>query len=395
MESPGNVLDDQRIKDWLNGISNHRTKVVYSSSIRTFFNWLGQSPSDFIKAIDEDSRLPVTERRNLARQKLLEFYNYATTEMPNRNPHKNVQGKGLSYQGAIAIVAAVRSLLNEYGITVKFARRHAPKPKGRNPCERLRLNAAQVRSILSNARLPRDRAIIIMLAQSGMDITTLTSMAYKDVSAALADDAEAPVILEMFRQKASKPYFTFMGSEGIDAIKVYAQDLKQRGVEPKPDDPLWLTDKGKAAMSPANVQKMLRICAEKAGLVNGEDRFNIAGGHALREFFSSTLNEVKVPKAYIDEMLGHTLDGMDSAYFQGKPDQIKMEYARAYESIMLQPQGLANGTLQKKIDEKVDEKVSVLLEKINAQEKRIQELETSIKTEIPRMRELLNRLNQG
>jgi site-specific recombinase XerD len=370
------ILDDKKVQDWLSSIQNTNTREVYRIHIRTFFTWLGQSPSDFLREVDEDSRKDLTEKRNLARSKLIEFYNYATTEMPRRGPDRKVVGKGLSYNGTMTIMGAVRSLLNEYGFTVKFQRRHMPKPKGRNPCERIRLNVAQVRSILTNARLPRDRAIIIVLAQSGMDLNTLVNMKYKTVQAALEKE-ETPVMLELFRQKAAQPYFSFMGSEGIEALRAYLQDLGQRGIELKPDDPLWLTEKKREPMTEYNVQKVLRICAEKAGLINGEDRYNLAGGHAIREFFSSALTEARVPKTYIDEMLGHTLNGIDSAYFKGSPDAIRSEYARAYESLTLMPQGLQNGQLRAKIDEELDKRTDGLLRKNADLENRLMALISS------------------
>lgn len=372
------ILEDQKIKDWLNAIQSENTKIVYSSAAKTFFTWLGQSPTDFINAIDEDNRKPMTERRNLARSKLLEFHNYATTKLPHRNGGRNIVGEGVSYNAAKTMMGAIRSLLSEYGIIIKFNRRHIPKPKERSPFTRLRLNTAQIRSLLSNARTLRDRAIIITICQSGMDLNTLVSMKYKMVKAAL-EGQEPPVQLDLFRQKAAIGYFSFIGTEGIEAIKLYLQDLKHRGIELKDDDHLWLTDRNREPLSEHNIMKALRICAIKAGLINGEDAYNISGGHALREFFSSSLNAAKVPKVYIDLMLGHAQSDMDSAYFKADPQAIRTEYARAYDQLMLVPTGLQNGALRAKIDEELDKKTEGLIRSLEATKQKNAQLEERIR----------------
>jgi integrase len=332
------ITKDPLVEKWLNTIQNQTSRTHYTAAAKTFFLWLGQTPTEFIKAVIVDGNKDILERQNLALSKILEFHNYAMTEMPKRGHYsKQIVGKGLSYNATKAILGGVRSFLGMYGILVKLTGRYNLKPRERNPNERLRLSTDQVRSLVTNARLPRDRAIIIFIAQTGCDLNTLLSMKYKTVKKAL--ESEPPVQLDLFRHKAAQPYFTFMGVESIEAIRAYLQDLKQRGIEPEPDGPLWLTEKKSEPLTEYNVEKALRICAVKAGLINGGDPYNIAGAHALREFFSSALNDAKVPKNYIDEMLGHVPSQMEQAYFKKNAQVLREEYVRAQGALSLAPRG--------------------------------------------------------
>jgi len=353
------VSGDPLIQKWLSSVQNKNTQKSYYSAVKTFFGWLGQTPTEFVKAIIEDNKKDVLEKQDLARNRILEFYNYATTDMPKRD-HYNMKiiGKGLSFNAATSLINGIRSFLTEFGIVLKFKGRHAMRQTERNPNERMKLNVDQVRSMLMHARLPRDRAIITFLAQSGCDLNTLVNMKYKIMQSALEKN-EIPAKIDLFRQKAAIPYYTFIASDSIEAIKVYLGDLRQRGIELKPNDFLWLSEKGHNPLRELNVQKTLRIVAEKAGLIAEGDPFNIAGGHALREFFSSTLYDAKVQEKYIDEMLGHKPSQMDAAYFKSNPELIRAEYARCMDLLSLNPK-INNGVLQKKIDLLVDERTKEL-----------------------------------
>lgn len=327
---------DPLVARWLATVTDPGSRRVYISSIRTFFGWLGMGPKEFVQAILDDNRKGVLERENLALTKILEYHQYAMTEMPRRGHYsKKIVGKGISYNATKTHLTGVRSFLAHYGILVKLTGRYCLKPNGRDPHERMMLSIDQVRSLVSHARLPRDRAIVAFIAQTGVDLDTLVSLKYRTVKAAL--ESEPPAQLDIFRGKASMPYFTFMAKDSIEAVKAYLKDLEHRGVELKPDDSLWLTEKSSKPLNEHNVGRALRSCAVRAGLIDKDDPYNIAGGHALREFFSSTLNDAKVPKNYIDEMLGHTPSQMDKAYFKKNMGVMKSEYARVQDAISITP----------------------------------------------------------
>jgi len=76
---------------------------------------------------------------------------------------------------AMTHVTGVRSFYASFEVAVRLKGRKAlPKPKVAN--KRLIVNAEQVKTLLDHAPGVRDRAIILALFQSGMDVSTLCSL---------------------------------------------------------------------------------------------------------------------------------------------------------------------------------------------------------------------------
>jgi integrase len=329
------ILSDPLIMKWLADVPNKKSAQLYRYGVRVFFAWLGESPSEFLKVVKADSLANPEDYQHLARVKLNEFYKYATEEMPRQSKQGAVNSKGVSYNAAVAITTAVRSFLAQYGVSVKFGRRHRPKRTEADPFRRMELSPAHIRAMLANARTPKDRAIILVLAQSGMDISTLCSLRFKQVKDYLASD-EVPAILYLARRKTGMQYYTFIAKDALDALKAYVADLKQRKIELQPDDPLWVSERGKHAIRPANVQRTMRRIAIGSGVIDKDLAFNIAGGHSIREWFSSTLlNEGKMQRDHIDWLLGHEQGDMGEAYFKNNKAVVVAEYTRCMEMGLL------------------------------------------------------------
>jgi integrase len=138
-------------------------------------------------------------------------------------------GKGVSDKMAHFLVNAMRSFYATYDITVRMKGRHKlPRPRVTN--RRIRVGAEQVKTLVDHARTPRDRAIILTLFQSGMDVSTLCSLKYGDILEGLGKN-ECPLRLDLYRPKTGTEYYTFLASDAIDALKAYLNDMRSRGVQ--------------------------------------------------------------------------------------------------------------------------------------------------------------------
>jgi len=373
------IMGDPLVRKWLDDVPNKKSVQLYRYGMRTFFGWLGQAPTEFVRSCDEDARKDITQKQNVARSTLSNFFKYATEEMPRKDKRGEVVGKGVSYNSAITMMTGVRSFLSQYGVSVKLSGRHEPKRTKPDPYRRMELTADQIRLMLANARAPRDRAMILVLAQGGMDLSTLCSMDYGMVKHAVMT-GDVPLELNLVRRKTGQQYYTFLGKDALDAVRAYIADLRGRGVELKPTDGLWVAERGRIPLKPANVERMLKKVTVNAGIIDVDAGYNTAGGHALREWFSATLlNEGKMPRDFIDWMLGHEPSAMDDAYFKMNKKAIRDEYARCmgYLSVTV----AANGALQKKIDDATKElknTVSYLEREVERQEAKVRKMETAI-----------------
>ena len=112
--------------------------------------------------------------------------------------------KGVSSKMAHCYVNAVRSFYGTFDVYVKLKGRSS-LPKARVKNKRLLVSNMDVKKLVDNARSLRDRAIILVMFQGGMDVSTLCSMTYGDVVDGLAKN-EHPVKLELFREKTGVEY---------------------------------------------------------------------------------------------------------------------------------------------------------------------------------------------
>jgi len=162
----------------------------------------------------------------------------------------------------------------------------------------------------------RDRAIILTMFQSGMDVSTLCSLKYGDIAEGITKN-EHPLKLDLYRPKTGIDYYTFLGRDAVEALKASIADMKARGAQFKPDTPLFMKERGKEPLETNLVQNMMKEVAHKTGLVDAENNgksFNPLSPHALRESFGSIMINSGVPDTIVDFWLGHEIGEMAEAY---------------------------------------------------------------------------------
>jgi len=301
--------------------------------------------------------------------RLIGFYNWLVEEAPKRigtRSGSRVVGKGLSSKMAHTYVNAVRSFYGTFDIYVKLrGRSRLPKPKVEN--KRMILDNVGVKKLVDHARSPRDRAIILTMFQSGMDVSTLCSLKYGDVAEGLKR-GDHPLKLELHRPKTGTEYYTFLGRDACEALKAYLNDVKERGIKMEANDPLFLKESNKAlskeGITPNLVQNLMRRLAVKSGFVdrnmNGRS-INPLSPHALRESFGSIMTNKGVPKTVVDFWLGHEIGEMAEAYQRVQFEDLKRIYMEKEVFI-----SISTGTeLEEKLRAEIDEKNRQLQEIVN------------------------------
>ena len=139
---------------------------------------------------------------------------------------------------------AIRNFYDTFGVVVKLKGRSAlPKPRVTN--KRMRLTNMDVKRLLDHYHSPRDRAVILCMFQSGMDVSTLYSLKYGDVAEGLAK-GEHPLRFNLYRPKTGTEYYTFLGKDACEALKAYLNDLKTKGIQLSHCDPLFIKEGKKA-----------------------------------------------------------------------------------------------------------------------------------------------------
>lgn len=215
-----------------------------------------------------------------------------------------------------------------------------------------------VKKLLEVVQVNRDRAIIMTIFQSGMDVSTALSLNYGDVKDEL-DKGISPILIHLKREKTQTRYRTLIGQDTIDALKLYLQERgglryqcgkcghswKQKrtqcpfpecdgGVKPYRekitfDSPLFATHQSDKSVSTNNIMKRIRDYVKLAGIVS-EDRMsradkNPGGTHALRAAFASILKYHKVDGEIVDGLMGHKVP-YNSAYTRHRDNELREIY---------------------------------------------------------------------
>jgi integrase len=325
--------DEPELKKWLENTTRKGTRHVYKSAFKMYSQFTDMTAKQLIDEALEDLKKDVRQRQDVVKTKLLNFYRWLKEEYPRKSRGKGkheIIGKGISDSLANTAVMAMRSFYATYDINVKLkGRQRLPKPKVEN--KRMDLSIADVKLLVNHARSPRDRAIILMMFQGGIDASTLCSIKYRDAARGLENN-EHPLKLELFRQKRGIDYYTFLGRDAIDAVKAYVHDLKVKGITLENGMPLFLKQSIKTkqfeALSPNLIQNTLKKVAIASGLVDGAmngNAFNPISPHALRESFGGIMLYNGVPDSIVDFWLGHEVGAMSEAYKRGRFEELKTD----------------------------------------------------------------------
>ena len=379
--------EDPALKRWLDTITRKSTRRGYSNSFRAYAMFTGKSASELIDEAIEDAKKDPRERRDVVLKRLIDFYHWMKTEYPQRNRGrgpKRIIGRGSTPKRANVTVNSIRSFYATFGITVRMKGRHA-LPRSRVKNKRMIVAADQVKILVDHARTPRDRALILTLFQGGMDVSTLCNLKYGEISDGLKKN-ENPLKLELFRTKTGIEYYTFLGKDAVESIRVYLADMKSRGRRFRHDTPLFLKERGPQGLTPNLVQNMMKTVALKSGLIDEENNgkaFNPLGPHALRESFGSIMINSGVPDTIVDFWLGHTMGEMAEAYKGVQFESLKQIYLEREKLISI---------VTSKVDVKeIETKLRV---EVEASKKELQMLVNGLATKSLRLEEENKTLNR-
>ena len=322
---------DPSYQRWAGTIMRKSTLKSYKSSFKTYMEFTKLTPSQLIDEALEDLKRDPREKQDVVIRRIIDFFHWLKNDYQKKSRGKGEQkitGIGVSDKLAHARVGAVRSFYGTFGITVRMkGRQSLPRPRVTN--KRMIVNAEQVKTLINHARTPRDRAIITVIFQGGMDVSTLCSLKYGDISEGLAKN-EHPLRLDLYRPKTGVEYYTFLGKDAVNALKAYISDMTSRGVKYSHNTPLFLKERGKEEGMTTNlVQNMMKIVAHNAGFIDDKNNgkaFNPLGPHALRESFGSIMINSGVPDTIVDFWLGHSIGEMGEAYKSVQAKSLRRMY---------------------------------------------------------------------
>jgi len=174
------------------------------------------------------------------------------------------------------------------------------------------------------AATARDRAMIAFMAETGWgpELVAAADIDWLDKTQGL------PYIILRQRIKTNVDVMSFVGDR---AAKYLDQYLRIRDAK---EGPLFLNQDG-LRMTPKRINEAIVIVAERAGINKKIHRGrNALHAYSLRHYFQTTMEDAKVPKNWIDRMMGHALDEVEGAYSLPRVLQMREAYIAAYPKLV-------------------------------------------------------------
>jgi integrase len=220
-------------------------------------------------------------------------------------------------------VKGMKALFRVNGINLVFPYRLSKRVKypDRSP------TPEELSKVMDYANV-KEKAVVSILALSGMRLGTLVKLNYKHVR----NDLEKGIIPIHIHVEAEitkgkyHSYDTFIGEEAVKCLNTYL-DIRRKGTAKLPpetlanESPLIRNECRNIVLpvSPASITSLVHKLFLKAGLIKkGKAKRYPIRPHSLRKYFRTQLGaNSKLPTDYIDYMMGHKVSTYNDIRMKG------------------------------------------------------------------------------
>jgi len=268
-------------------------------------------------------------------------------------------------------------------------------------------NRSEMYRIIDATNNFRDRAMFLILFQSGIRVNALCSLKFKDVKSQLYRQEGPKIPLRLcitdeidtkLRGYSIDFYDTFLQGEAVEALRAYCDKVHRDGKE---DEPLFYTKLGRA-MNPTAVWETLKRCVKRAGLDP-----ETVWVHTIRRAFKRVVRHASVDdEDFKEAIMGHVLPGSRENYFsRNDPAEIaeqymKIDFSREIPETKVQKQAEEIESLKAQLAvanvkiEQIESYMSFAKEQIEKQRKEVEktlESEVISESDVKRIVEQLRR----
>jgi integrase len=190
------------------------------------------------------------------------------------------------------------------------------------------------------------RAIILLLASSGIRVGAVRSMCLKHLTKIELENGISLYQLLIYPGHKDQ-YITFCTPEAAAAIDSYLNFRSRAGEKLNPDSPLFRKEFFAAdlfkvrndivSMTTWGISGVIRLALKEAGLISSAMtieseskaiRHDVQRNHGFRKFANTQMVLAEVNGAAKEMLLGHSI-GLDDKYYRPTPRQLFDEYTKA------------------------------------------------------------------
>ncbi|AXV36828.1 MAG: integrase [Methanobacterium sp. BRmetb2] len=328
--------DQNRIDFWvLNKDLENSTLKTYLICLKYYCNLINLSPDELIKQADTEEEKGVKLRDRKINYYFLKF-------------KKQLQMDNKAESTINMYIHAVKSFYDALDI-------HLPKIKTSRGDIGLEKNYGKLISKeeiseFVNAAAPREKALIYLMALSGMaqaEARNLTLRKFMDAAGEainkdirtinelfdLKDELKNAIItLHITRKKVNYRYITFIPPEATKYIIMYLKERvygRNKKIRIKNyDSALFVKNNGEPIDRDVIVTNFRRIGLQ-AGFKKGDGAYSFWRAHGMRKYFISTIMNKLGDKVLADFLAGHKISDVDRAYWYMDSEDLKKRYMKA------------------------------------------------------------------
>ena len=306
------VTDFEEFKKLSEGKSQS-TIYHYKSTLQKFCEFHNMNPRELINEAKnwqpEDSETSHLEE-NPANKKLTEWHKHLTEE------------REVSENSAQTYWRYVRGFYQKFG---DFVTKKTPGAKGHNN-EKPDFTASDIKTMVDGCRSLRDRAIILVGFQGGMDPAEICRLDYGQVKHGV-ENGNNTILVWKTRKKTGVTHHSPLLEDSVEALKMYINEREKEQGELEDDDPLFVTKDTKERITEGTIRQMMRDLRERIGdqipevqRVDGNSNYNPMSPKYLRRAFGKACDEAEIHEKFKHYWLGHE-EPYDGAYSAGQIDR--------------------------------------------------------------------------
>jgi site-specific recombinase XerD len=357
--------EDKFVKNWFELLGNKRTIENYSGEFPKFLKYIQaqtpyKTPSQIIQ-----SRLEHLTTQDLLKRR---YWENQTVKYKNY-----LESKNLRMATVKSHIRTVMSFFSKTGVKLSFSRGELkvnPSEKDKVIREWIPSNE-EIRLLYRMAKDSRDRAILLVLYQSGFSEVDVAAMKIEDFEfinekGEWAIGATEDVYHARLREKTNILQQSCISREALEEIRIM---LQSRGFPQK--GTLFVSFRsqplGVRGINDAVKEVVARAFSAKAKAWQTKH---------LRDAFMNGLLQARLPQELKDVMVGHKRQGARDSYAITELT-IKTAYQESFKFLTINGYGSANRKLEE-LSQKTDSLASVIAQqqqKINEREEKFEKLD--------------------
>jgi integrase len=309
---------EMSVQEFLNSISNPRTRKGYRFGLYKFVEWFSKPAEEILVKRQED----LTQK---PRENLVEYRNRAARfEKEIEKFHSHLIENGYSINSARNMTLGIRQLFRYYQmpVTMRSGSRVSQTVK---TTKNFPLTIEHVRKMFQVANL-KERMVLALAVDTGLRISDFLAIKKTDLPPL---DAELPIAFTLLTQKEKIPAHCFLSKETVDLLKTYLPTLKNK------NNVYLFASNGKSHISDEAISKMLNRLAEKAQIdLNGKG----LTFHCFRKMFLSTSIDSGIGLTAGKKLCGKAIARSDDTYLTTVKLRQKFVQLKKFLSIKQSPE---------------------------------------------------------